>query len=101
MFEEPQLNRKPTNGFSTVETRFYLSAFIIIILIYRQMVHMQIKYKSRMYLNCVHEGKMTSTNLCVYPLLHVHGSTCHVIDLVLDVRHRFVCAPDDTHNGNL
>ena len=41
------------------------------------------------------------TNLCVDPLLHVHGSARHVIDLVLDVGHGFVRAPDDTHEGNL
>lgn len=59
------------------------------------------EYNSTLYKHCLCNGEITFTDLCVYPLLHVHGSTCHVIDLVLDVGHGFVCAPNDTHNGNL
>lgn len=44
---------------------------------------------------------MVDTYLCVYPLLHIHGSACHVINLVLDVGHGFICASDDPHNGDL
>lgn len=56
---------------------------------------------SRISYHCLCMGKSTLTHLCVHPLLHIHGSTRHVIDLILDVGHGFVCAPDDTHNGNL
>lgn len=49
----------------------------------------------------IREVWITTTYLSVYPLLHVHRSASHVVHLVLDIRHRFVCASYDTHNGDL
>lgn len=36
-----------------------------------------------------------NTDLSVDPLLYIHWSACHVINLVLDVSHGFISVSDD------